>query len=222
MLYFFMFKLRGGHKEILENDWMPTTQSPWLSTYPNRPGQSNQHHQSTVNQHYLDPPLMSCTRRNEDTTTIHKKTMINSFPTFVNCLLYKCNMHLDRMPCMLSSKTKINNRLVTGNKERNKVIGSTLSSINCISFHFKWKSKHFTSCGEPSIPPRVENRATSSGQNPSFHFMWKSKHSTSCGKQSIPPRVENKLSTSCGRNSCSHLVWELFSVSLNQKILIQY
>ena len=217
-----MFKLRGGHKEILESDWMPTTQSPWLSTYPNRPGQSNQHHQSTVNQHYLDPPLMSCTRRNEDTTTIHKKTMINSFPTFVNCLLYKCNMHLDRMPCMLSSKTKINNRLVTGNKDRNKVIGSMLSSINCISFLFKWKSKHFTSCGEPSIPPHVENRATLSGQNPSFHFMWKSKHSTSCGKQSIPPRVENKLSTSCGRNSCSHLVWELFSVSLNQKILIQY
>jgi hypothetical protein len=68
-----------------------------------------------------------------------------------------------------------------------------LRSINCISFHFKWKSEYSTSCGKQSIPPRVENRATSSGQNPS-------KHSTSFGKQSIPPRVENKLSPSCGQN----------------------
>jgi len=141
---------------------------------------------------------MSYKGRNEDTTTVYKKTTINSFLIIYNFSLYECIMYLDRMRCMLSSKKK-NNRLVAGNKNRNKGIGSMLSSINCISFHFKWKSKHFTSCGEPSIPPRVENRATSSGQNPSFHFMWKSKHSTSCGKQSIPPRVENKLSTSCGQ-----------------------
>jgi len=101
---------------------------------------------------------------------------------------------------MLSSKKKINNRLVAGIKDRNKVIGSMLSSINCISFHFKWKSEHSTPCGKQNIPPCVGNRATSSGQNPSFHFVWKSEHSTSSGKQNIPPRVENKLSTSCGQS----------------------
>jgi len=164
-----MFKLSGGHKEIPDHEWTPTTQSPWLSTYPTRHRQINQHHQSTVNRYYLDASLMSCTRRNEDTTTIHKKTMINPFPTLFNCFLYECNMCLDRMPCMLSSKKKINNRLVAGIKDRNKVIGSMLSSINCISFHFKWKSEHSTSCGNQSIPSRVNTKlSTSCGQKLSF------------------------------------------------------
>jgi hypothetical protein len=135
-LFYFMFKLSGGQKEVSDHDWMPTIQSPWLSTYPNRPGQSNQHHQSTVNRYYLGASLMSCIRRKEDTTTIHKKTVINPFPTFFNCVLYECNMYLDRMPCMLSSIKKINNRLVAGIKDMNKGIGNMLSIIYRISIHF--------------------------------------------------------------------------------------
>jgi len=38
---------------------------------------------------------------------------------------------------MLDSKKKINNRLVVGNKDRIKDNGSMLSSINCLSFHYK-------------------------------------------------------------------------------------
>jgi hypothetical protein len=55
-LFCFMFKLSGDHKETSDHDWTPTTQSPLLSTYPNRSGWSNQRHQSTVNQHYLGAP----------------------------------------------------------------------------------------------------------------------------------------------------------------------
>ena len=109
-------------------------------------------------------------------------------------------MNFDRMLCMLDSKKKINNRLAVGNKDRIKDKGSTLSSINCLSIHYKWKSDYFTSCGNQSIPPRVENKlSTSWGKNLSFHYKWKSEHFTSCGNQSIPPCVENKLSTSCGQ-----------------------
>ncbi len=110
-------------------------------------------------------------------------------------------MHLDRMLCMLDSKKKINIRLMVRNKDRIKDNGSMLSSISCLSFLYKWKSDHSTSCGNQIIPPRVENKlSTSCGQNLSFHYKWKSDHSTSCGNQTIPPRVESKLSTSCGQN----------------------
>ena len=136
-LFCFMFKLSGDHKETSDHDWTPTTQSPLLSTYPNRSGWSNQCPQSTVNQHYLGAPLMSCIRRNEDTTAVHKKTTTNSLLINSNFSLYECIMYLDRMRCMLSSKKKINNRLAVGNKDRIKDNGSILSSINCLSFHYK-------------------------------------------------------------------------------------
>jgi hypothetical protein len=95
-LFYFMFNLRGDHKEISDHDWTPTRQSPWLSTHPNRSGRSNQrpqhiNTQSTVNQHYLDTPLMSCKRRKEDTATVHKKTMNKSIFIFS---LYECIMNL--------------------------------------------------------------------------------------------------------------------------------
>ncbi len=77
-----------------------------------------------MNQNYLGASLMSCIRRNEDTTAVHKKTMTNSFLIITNFSMYECIMYLDHMPCMLSSKKKINNRLVAGNKDRNKDIGS--------------------------------------------------------------------------------------------------
>ena len=109
-------------------------------------------------------------------------------------------MNLDRMLCMYDSKKKINNRLAVGNKDRIKDKGSMLSSINCLLIHYKLKSDYSTSCGNQSIPPRVENKlSTLCGQNLSFNYKWKSEHSTSCGNQSIPPCVENKLSTSCGQ-----------------------
>ena len=133
-LLYFMFNLSGYHEEISDHDWMSTRQSPWHSTHPNRFGRSNQHPQSTINQHYLNTSLMSCKRRNEDTATVHKKTMINFI---LNFSLYECIMHLDRILCMLDSKKKINNRLVVGNKDRIKDNGSMLSSINCLSFHYK-------------------------------------------------------------------------------------
>jgi hypothetical protein len=75
--YNLWFNLRGAHKETSNHDWTPNIQSPWLSTCPNRSGRSNQRPQSTANQHYLDASLMTCIRRNEDTTTLHKKPMIN-------------------------------------------------------------------------------------------------------------------------------------------------
>jgi len=178
-LLYFMF----NHEEISDHDWMSTRQSPWHSTHPNRFGQSNQHPQSTINQHYLDTSLMSCKRRNEDTATVHKKTMINSILKFS---LYKCIMHLDRMLCMLDSKKKINNRLVVANKDRIKDKVSTLSSINRLSIHCNWKSDHSTSCGNQSIPPRVENKlSTLCGQNLSFHYKWELEHSASGGKQAV-------------------------------------
>ena len=60
-------------------------------------------------------------------------------------------MNLDRMLCMLDSKKKINNRLAAGNKDRIKDKGSTLSSINCLSIHYKWKTDHSTSCGKQAV-----------------------------------------------------------------------
>ena len=78
-------------------------------------------------------------------------------------------MHLDRMLCMLDSKKQINNRLVVANKDRIKDKGSMLSSINRLSIHCNWKSDHSTSCGNQSIPPRVENKlSTLCGQKLSF------------------------------------------------------
>jgi hypothetical protein len=84
---------------------------------------------------------MSCKRRKEDVATVHKKIMNNSI---LILSLYECIMNLDRMLCMLDSKKKINNRLAVGNKDRIKDKGSTLSSINCLSIHYKWKSDYFT------------------------------------------------------------------------------
>ena len=150
---------------------------------------------------------MSCIRRNEDTTAVHKKTTTNSLLINSNFSLYECIMYLDCMRCMLSSKKKINNRLVAGNKNRNKGIGSMLSSINCISFLFKWKSEHSASCGKQSITPRVENRATSCGQNPSFHYKWKTEHSTSCGKQDVHlVWTKIPLPTLCGNSFLFHQI----------------
>ncbi len=59
---------------------------------------------------------------------------------------------------MLSSKRIINNRLVVRRKDKNKDTGSMMSSINCISFHFKWKTEHSTSLGNQRIPTWVENK----------------------------------------------------------------
>ena len=70
---------------------------------------------------------MSCKRRNEDTTTVHKKTMINSICIIIIFSLYEYIMHIDCMLCMLDSKKKINNRLMVGNKDRIKDNGSLLS-----------------------------------------------------------------------------------------------
>ena len=116
-------------------------------------------------------------------------------------------MNLNRMLCMLDSKKKINNRLAVGNKDRIKDKGSTLSSINCISIHYKWKSDYFTSCGNQSIPPRVENKlSTSCGQNLSFHYKWKSDHSTFFGNRPFHLVWKSDHSTLCGKQA-AHLAW---------------
>ena len=91
-LFYFMFKLSGEHRETSDHHWTPTSQSPLLSTYPNRSGWSNQRPQSTVNQYHLGASLMSYIGKNEDTTTVHKKTMIKSFLIIYNFSLYECIM----------------------------------------------------------------------------------------------------------------------------------
>jgi len=82
-LLYFMFNLSGHHMEISDHDGTLTRHSRWHNTQPSQFGRSDQrpqhaNTQSNVNQHYLDASLMSRKRRNEDTTTVHKKTMINS------------------------------------------------------------------------------------------------------------------------------------------------
>jgi len=130
-LFYFMFNQSRDQKEISDHVWTLTRQSLWQNTHPSLSDRSDQrpqhaNTQSTVNQHYLDASLMSCKRRNEDTATVHKKTMINSI--FI-CIfsLYEYIMHIDCMLCMLDSKNKINNRLMVGNKDRIKDNGSLLS-----------------------------------------------------------------------------------------------
>jgi hypothetical protein len=83
-LLYFMFNLSGDHKEISDRNWTLTRHRPWHNTHPSQSGRSDQrpqhaNTQSNVNQHYLDASLMSRKRRNEDTTTVHKKTMIRPF-----------------------------------------------------------------------------------------------------------------------------------------------
>ena len=116
---------------------------------------------STLSGHLPDVMQKKKGRRGNSSQEDNEQFYFNSF--------IECIMSLDRTLCMLDSKKKINNRLAVGNKDRIKDKGSTLSSINCISIHYKWKSEHSTSCGNQSIPPCVENKlSTSCGQKLSF------------------------------------------------------
>ena len=75
-------------------------------------------------------------RRNEDTTTIYKKTTIYSILSFKLFFkfLYACNLCLDSIVRMLASERKIENRLQVGNKVRTKEKGRMMSSKNCITY----------------------------------------------------------------------------------------
>jgi len=98
---------------------------------------------STLSGHLPDVMRKKKGRRGNSSQEDNEQFYFNSF--------IECIMSLDRTLCMLDSKKKINNRLAVGNKDRIKDKGSTLSSINCLSIHYKWKSDHSTSCGKQAV-----------------------------------------------------------------------
>ncbi len=111
-LFYFMFNQSRDQKEISDHVWTLTRQSLWQNTHPSLSDRSDQrpqhaNTQSNVNQHYLDASLMSRKRRNEDTTTVHKKTMINSIVIIIIFSLCECIMFLDHMLCIIDNKKKI-------------------------------------------------------------------------------------------------------------------